>query len=500
MKCSADIATRTKEILDERLYDFLAGLDHHLDRIRGQVLAEDPLPSVQAAYAQVCSEANRQATMLAGSHVDGSAMTTTLHRPAPSSGHPRPGQKEPDTRQCTHCGKKKHTRETCFELVGYPDWWVDKLNKEKEKKKSVANLTAQLTSTSSPHPGTSHYGFAMSTPFSASDKLWIIDSGAFDHMTNNNACFVSHSHPYTKTVKVANGLSTPVLGAGSVSLTPSLSLSSVLHDLQTKEQIGHGKESGGLYYLDSKPPDPQIKSGYQVSTEKAEAEIWLWHKRLGHPSFQYLQILFPSLFAKVHVSDFHCETCIFAKMARSLCFAMHVPKRFWGDAICTAVYLINRVPSRVLRYRTPIRTLSRYHSIPSLLHIQPKVFGCVSYVHVHQHSRDKLDPRALKCVFVGYSISQKGYKCYYPPSGKIFVSMDVTFVSKRPIFRSLLVGGRLMERKSRFPDIGYIPSPNDDTHDTHEKELQVYQERRRNEGVTDSLLPDHVPDQPRYFA
>ncbi|KAI5318438.1 hypothetical protein L3X38_038146 [Prunus dulcis] len=97
MKCSADIATCTKKILDEQLYDFFAGLEHHLDRIRGQVLVEDPLPSVQATYAQVCSEANRQATMLAGSHVDGSAMTTTLHRLVPRSGHPRSGQKEPNT-------------------------------------------------------------------------------------------------------------------------------------------------------------------------------------------------------------------------------------------------------------------------------------------------------------------------------------------------------------------------------------------------------------------
>ncbi|XP_021811957.1 uncharacterized protein LOC110758528 [Prunus avium] len=178
MKCSDDVAARTTEISNERLYDFLAGLDHHLDRIRGQVLAEDPLPSVQAAYAQVCSEANRQATMLAGSHVDGSAMTTTLHRPVPRSGHPKPGQKELDTRQCTHCGKKKHTRETCFELVGYPDWWVDKQEKGKEKKKSVANLASQplphgssphmdqsalrvfpnTTSTSSPYPGSSDKG------------------------------------------------------------------------------------------------------------------------------------------------------------------------------------------------------------------------------------------------------------------------------------------------------------------------------------------------------
>jgi len=27
--------------------------------------------------------------------------------------------------KCTHCGNQKHTRENCFKLHGYPDWWND---------------------------------------------------------------------------------------------------------------------------------------------------------------------------------------------------------------------------------------------------------------------------------------------------------------------------------------------------------------------------------------
>ncbi|CAL9003280.1 unnamed protein product [Prunus brigantina] len=82
------------------------------------------------------------------------------------------------------------------------------------------------------------------------------------------------------------------------------------------------------------------------------------------------------------------------EVARSLCFAMHVPKRFWGDAICTAVYLINRVPSRVLQYQTPIQTLSQYHSIPSVLHIQPKVFG--TYIAFTNHISSVSTPSSLQ--------------------------------------------------------------------------------------------------------
>jgi len=50
--------------------------------------------------------------------------------------------------------------------------------------------------------------------------------------------------------------------------------------------------------------------------DKNKKEIWLWHRRLGHPSFGYLKKLFSSLFHKCNISDFICETCVMAKSHR----------------------------------------------------------------------------------------------------------------------------------------------------------------------------------------
>ncbi|KAL8170889.1 hypothetical protein V2J09_022693, partial [Rumex salicifolius] len=58
-------------------------------------------------------------------------------------------------------------------------------------------------------------------------------------------------------------------------------------------------------------------------------------------------------------------------------------------------------------------------------------FGCTAFVHIHQPLRGKLDPKAKKCLFLGYSSTQKGYKCYDPTSRKYYVFMDILlFFSK----------------------------------------------------------------------
>lgn len=92
------------------------------------------------------------------------------------------------------------------------------------------------------------------------------------------------------------------------------------------------------------------------------------------------------------------------EVTRCLMMAMNVPKFLWSQAVMTAAYLINRMPSRVLNYRTPIECLTGNTTYV----VPPKVFGCVCFVRDHRPSVGKLDPRAVKCVFVGYSGKQKG--------------------------------------------------------------------------------------------
>ena len=98
-------------------------------------------------------------------------------------------------------------------------------------------------------------------------------------------------------------------------------------------------------------------------------------------------------------------------------FQQNAPKSYWGEVVLTSSYVINRIHSRVLGYKSPLETLSQfYRDTLSSFNLAPRVFWCTSFVNIPNHNRGKLDPRALKSIFVGYSSTQKGYKCSHLPT------------------------------------------------------------------------------------
>ena len=181
------------------------------------------------------------------------------------------------------------------------------------------------------------------------NSAWIIDSSVTDHMTFDSRQVSPLRPSLQKIVSTANGNTTPVIGEGSLTLTDTLNLDSVLvvpsldynllsvsqittalscivifwlefcviKDIQTRQTIGCGIKRGKLYYLDLQSKDSnklqQALMADGSEGEKKKSEIWLWHRRLGHASFGYLKKLFPSLFAKSDISGFRCDICELAK-------------------------------------------------------------------------------------------------------------------------------------------------------------------------------------------
>ncbi|RVW20204.1 Retrovirus-related Pol polyprotein from transposon RE1 [Vitis vinifera] len=88
------------------------------------------------------------------------------------------------------------------------------------------------------------------------------------------------------------------------------------------------------------------------------------------------------------------------------------------------------------------RTLLLHSHIPHsflfpdqpLYFLPPRVFGCTCFIHILTPGQDKLSAKAMKCLFLGYSRLQKGYRCYSLETHRYFISADVTFFEDSPFF------------------------------------------------------------------
>ncbi|KAK0597829.1 hypothetical protein LWI29_028981 [Acer saccharum] len=86
-----------------------------------------------------------------------------------------------------------------------------------------------------------------------------------------------------------------------------------------------------------------------------------------------------------------------------------------------ASHIVNRLPASTLDGKTPKEVWSGQ---PVSDYDRLHIFGCPAYFHV---TESKLDPRAKKAIFVGFSEGVKGFRLWNSESRKIILSRDVTF-------------------------------------------------------------------------
>ncbi|RVW37810.1 Retrovirus-related Pol polyprotein from transposon TNT 1-94 [Vitis vinifera] len=329
---------------------------------------------------------------------------------------------------CTYCNKLGHTRDHCYQLHGRPP-----------RTAHPGNASACLTHTSSLGP-------------------WILDSGASDHLSGNKDLFSSITTTSAlPNITLANGSQT----VAKVLVWPFLyllylSLLSFILDRSTGKTIGIGRESQGLYHLtsDSSPAvcistdAPLLIHNRLATLVSPSSRRWSSFFHFVVASVDNAREYFSAPFTSFmsHHGILHQSSCAhtpqqngvaerknrhLVETARTILLHSNVPFRFWGDAVLTACYLINRMPSSVLHDQIPHSLL--FPDQP-LYFLPPRVFGCTCFVHILTPGQDKLSAKAMKCLFLGYSRLQKGYRCYSLETHRYFISADVTFFEDSPFF------------------------------------------------------------------
>ncbi|RVW95612.1 Retrovirus-related Pol polyprotein from transposon TNT 1-94 [Vitis vinifera] len=430
-KCSDDAATYKKIVEQKRLFKFFLGLNREFDDVRGRIMGIKPLPSLREAFSEVRREESRKKVIMGSKEqpaptLDASAFAA---RSFNSSGGDRQKRDRP---WCDYCKKPGHYKEACWKLHGKPADWKPKPRSDRDGR---AHVAANSASTSVPEPSPfnkeqmemlqkllSQVGSGSTTRIAfianrGGMKPWIVDTGASDHMTGDAAIF-----------KITSQVM--VIHPSILLMVQSQKLPG--QDLKSGKMIGSAELCSGLYLL----------SCGQFSNQVSQASCVQCQILKSNNAKEYFT---SSLSTYLQNHDIiHISSCVdtpqqngvaerknrhLLEVARCLMFSSNVPNYFWGEAILTATYLINRMPSRVLTFQSPRQLFLKQfpHTRAASSDLPLKVFGCTAFVHVYPQNRSKFAPRANKCIFLGYSPTQKGYKCYSPTNKRFYTTMDVSF-------------------------------------------------------------------------
>ncbi|KAG7556886.1 Integrase catalytic core [Arabidopsis suecica] len=454
----------------DRVFGLLMTLNPTYTDVIQHILRDDKIPTLEQVCAKIQKEFGSQGLF----GVKGENLPT-----ANKAGFVK--HKDKKALVCEHCNKKGHAKEDCWIL--HPHLKPEKFKNLKPKANVVnasnggqeneeraivqygqqekalqATIQDKGCGSSSQNQETivmnkadlesliqsiaskfSTGGISLFTSNSYDPKSLVLDSGASHHMISNPK-LLENIKPALGSVKVANGHNVPIEGIGSINLfskrssafympkftsnllsvkktTRDLNCLAIfspndvkLQDIKSGNVFGQGDEKSKYTWVTLLPSKDRVYDAFinfqNYVTNHFDAKIKILRTDNGGE--------YTSTKLKTHLEKcgiLHQTSCPYnpqqngvaerknrhlMEVARAMLFEKHMPKRFWGDAVLTSCYLINRIPTRDLR--------------------------------------NKLEPKSTKCVFIGYSTTQKGYKCYDPVMNRYYVSRDVKFMEDEAYF------------------------------------------------------------------
>ncbi|GJR12819.1 retrotransposon protein, putative, ty1-copia subclass [Tanacetum coccineum] len=192
----------------------------------------------------------------------------------------------------------------------------------------------------------------------------------------------------------------------------------------------------GIFEIDLSNSYANESSIYTVSNKRAKLDLdsaLLWHCRLGHISKKRIEKLqHDGLLNSTDLRAFEkCVPCMSGKMARKpYTHQVERAKDLLGlihtddYALETAARIPNMVPTKKVE-KTPYEVW--HGQAPKLSYL--KVWGCEALVKRDTLTKpDKLEPRSIKCIFIGYPKETMGYSFYYPPENKVLVARNAEFL------------------------------------------------------------------------
>uniref|UniRef100_A0ACD5V2D5 Uncharacterized protein n=1 Tax=Avena sativa TaxID=4498 RepID=A0ACD5V2D5_AVESA len=350
---------------------FLDGLNQEFNLQRQIIFSETVWPGLDI-ISSVLEEETRLSQSKEGNPKGGEDRAALSMRPRHVA---RPFNKL----EKSNCKRNGHTKDTCFELHGFPSWWDKGRSRSGGVQAAIKRQANHITSvqdspvvdaraleefnsksrlsegtSSSQGPSKAESSVLATTSqgkechqaytTTSQSKPWIIDTGATNHMTEASELFSTYTPCSGKDkVRVADGSMAPIVGRGSIRCTKTLSLSPVLHvpkfpvnllsvsSLNKSrncrswfdptccafQELGTGRLLGtGTEHNGLYYLDDGSDEVVLTSCFSSSQELLLHHRRLGHLSFAVLPRLYPTLFKSCPKELLVCDACEMAKHTR----------------------------------------------------------------------------------------------------------------------------------------------------------------------------------------
>ncbi|WOG86569.1 hypothetical protein DCAR_0205784 [Daucus carota subsp. sativus] len=357
-KCTCELLKKFIEIQERNeVIDFVIGLNKKNENIAGNIMAMEPLPTLNRAFHLV-QQAEKQ-KQVAENQCVGEASAFAIGRM--SQGRHFLNSQKRETKEmkmkkwCDHCKKKGHTVDEYGKLVSAVVQKMMKLFNTQQASGGNNNKMANFA-------GIILVSNVVSIVKPYDKNTWIIDSGASNHMCGNKNIFHNlRSLDLPVRVGLPDGSVKIVDKMGDIKLSRRLTLYDVLYidefnhnllsvskliktskinvmfdtkicilqDPSTKEIVGRGKEENGLYRLEvAKDEENQVGAMrfWRQSVPQQNGRVERKHRHL-------------------------IET------ARTLRINAGLPKYLWGECVKAATHLINLMPSAVIGWETPYERL-----------------------------------------------------------------------------------------------------------------------------------------------
>ncbi|XP_058005394.1 retrovirus-related Pol polyprotein from transposon RE1 [Hevea brasiliensis] len=449
-----------------KLIQFLMGLNPSYDHIRNQILLMDPFPPVNKAYSMALQvEKQREINTFSLDSTESSVAmlakglsSKRIHEGNKNQNKRKDGIKKED-KYCQHCKTTGHFSESCFNVTPYPsDPWTRKLLAIGRMDKGLYKLvTSSFNQARHPSVLTTFEELCQLSN-NCRDSVNAISSHVSDsylwHQRLGHASESTFSH-IAKIKFNGNHFSCDICPLAKQQRLPfpkSTINSSAIFQLLHLDLWGPYKIKslqGASYFL-------TIVDDYSRSTW-----TYLLADKFQVPStittfLKFIKNHFEGIVKIIRTDNgtefinheceqlfvqngiLHQRTCTYTpqqngvverkhkhllQVVRALLFQSNLPQKFWGHTILHATYIINRLPTAVLNWKSPYEVL---HSQPPDYQIL-RTFECLCYGTNTKPSKAKFEPRAIKSIFLGHAMGYKAYKLMDLETQTIYMSRDVKF-------------------------------------------------------------------------